>query len=379
VQEAQICGMDAPIDESGMSHGMRRHIRLLGGLGVGVVAGVVAVMSCFAGTGISLAASRPAVELPAGQLAVPDAVRLAEAYRLVEEVGNEIWPGFDEVPFPVLLVTGEREYLVGWEKAAPQGFEASGVDKVLRRQVMSRPSTFPPGIEASFPAFGPPAVVVIGTAEATDRISTEWVLTVLHEHLHQLQYEAPGYYAEAEALDLARADDSGMWMLNYPFPYEDAAVGRDLAELAVALRSALVEEGGSVAVEKPWILLRRLLGRLEPADARYLSFQLWQEGIGRYVEWKAAQVAAAQLGPGAEFAALPDAVGWAEAYRTERQRIIGELESCSLAECQRVFFYSLGAALGVLLDRQSPDWKTRYLTEKFVLHKYADLEAEPAN
>jgi len=236
-----------------------------------------------------------------------------------------------------------------------------------------------PGIEASFPAFGPPAVVVLGTALATGRISTEWVLTVLHEHLHQLQYAAPDYYEETEALDLADADDTGMWMLNYPFPYEDATIGREFAELALALRSALVDESDSDALEEPWILLRRLLGRLELADARYVSFQLWQEGIGRYVEMKAAQVAAAEFEPSAEFAVLPDAVGWAEAYRNERQRILRELESGTLVESRRVFFYSLGAALGALLDRQSPGWKERYLTEKFALHQFADHGTKPAN
>ena len=147
-----------------------------------------------------------------------------------------------------------------------------------------------PGIEASFPAFGPPAVVVLGTALATGRISTEWVLTVLHEHLHQLQYAAPDYYEETEALDLADADDTGMWMLGFSVSVsEDATIGREFAELALALRSALVDESDSDALEEPWILLRRLLGRLELADARYVSFQLWQEGIGRYVEMKAAR------------------------------------------------------------------------------------------
>jgi hypothetical protein len=339
----------------------------------------VAVLSGLVGTGASLGESGPPVEGPEAQLPAIEAVRLAEAYRLVEEVGNRIWPGFDSVPFPVLLVTDEIEYLVGWEKAAPQGFEALGVDKILRKNVLSRPATFPPGIEASFPAFGPPAVVVLGTAQATERNSAEWVLTVLHEHLHQLQYEAPGYYDEVEALDLADADETGMWMLNYPFPYEDAAAGREFAELAFALRTALVDEDDSSVAEKPWILLRKMLGRLEPADARYLSFQLWQEGIGRYVEMKAAQVAAADFEPSAEFAVLPDAVGWAEAYRAQRHRTIDELESCSLAECRRVFFYSLGAGFGALLDRRGLEWEERYLREKFALHDYADLETEPAN
>jgi len=181
-----------------------RRVRVL------VLAVAVAVLSGLVGTGASLGESGPPVEGSQAQLPAIEAVRLAEAYRLVEEVGNRIWPGFDSVPFPVLLVTDEIEYLVGWEKAAPQGFEALGVDKILRKNVLSRPATFPPGIEASFPAFGPPAVVVLGTAQATERTSAEWVLTVLHEHLHQLQHEAPGSSTRL-APGSGRCSIAGVW------------------------------------------------------------------------------------------------------------------------------------------------------------------------
>ena len=103
---------------------------------------------------------------------------------------------------------------------------------------------------------------------------------------------------------------------------------------------------------------------------------LWQEGIGRYVEWKAAQVAAMEFEPSLEFAALPDAVGWDEAARTQERRAVRGLESGSLADDRRVFFYPIGAAFGALLDRQAPGWKERYRSEKFALHRYLDSGTE---
>ena len=303
-----------------------------------------------------------------------DAVRLEAAYRLVEEAGEEIWPGFSEVPMPIVLVTEESEYLIAWDGPSPEGFVDLGVDQRFGRIVSARSRTFDPGWSASFPAFGLPAVIVIGTAEGTGRSSTEWVLTVLHEHFHQLQSGAPGYYAETEALGLSASDPSGMWMLNYPFPYSDPEIGREVALLAYALRDALT---ANAPADAAWSLLRKLLDHLEPTDAKYLSFQLWQEGVARHVESRAAAIAASSFDAGAAFGELPDATSWTEAAREQRQRILGELTNVSLADNGRVAFYALGAALGALLDRDDPDWKARYLEEKFVLDRYSIAVPSP--
>jgi hypothetical protein len=56
---------------------------------------------------------------------------------------------------------------------------------------------------ATFPAFGSTPVIVIGRAEATGKTSTSWVLTVCHEHLHQLQMAAPDYCVAVDSLDLS--------------------------------------------------------------------------------------------------------------------------------------------------------------------------------
>ena len=73
------------------------------------------------------------------------------------------------------------------------------------------------------PVFGPPATIVVGTPEATERAPTMWLQVLLHEHFHQWQMRDPAYFEATAALDLADGDTSGRWMLEYPFPYEDAA------------------------------------------------------------------------------------------------------------------------------------------------------------
>ena len=77
----------------------------------------------------------PAAAASASGISEIDAVRLKEAYRMVEELGDEIWPGFSAVPMPVVLVAGDWEYLVGWSDPLPEGFEDLGVDPRLGRGV----------------------------------------------------------------------------------------------------------------------------------------------------------------------------------------------------------------------------------------------------
>ena len=82
--------------------------------------------------------------------------------------------------------------------------------------------------------------IVIGQAENTDKkTSTPWVVTMLHEHFHQLQYSQPGYYDDVNALGLSRGDQGGMWMLNYPFPYDWPEMKEHFSILSKLLADAL--------------------------------------------------------------------------------------------------------------------------------------------
>ena len=85
-----------------------------------------------------------------------------------------------------------------------------------------RERVFPPNLRACFPAVGDVSTIVIGQPAATEQSSTFWVLTVLHEHFHQLQNAQPDYYSSVDSLNLARGDSTGGWMLNFPFPYDSA-------------------------------------------------------------------------------------------------------------------------------------------------------------
>ena len=105
-----------------------------------------------------------------------------------------------------------------------------------------RKRMYPTAIQATFPGVNGVNTIVIGQAELTaDKTSTRWVLTVLHEHFHQLVYSQPGYCADVEKLGLAHGDKTGMWMLNYPFPYDSARVQEKFTAMTHALLDALTQ------------------------------------------------------------------------------------------------------------------------------------------
>ena len=295
-----------------------------------------------------------------------DATRLAEAFALMDEVADRVWPGWGRAPGDVLLVTAGAEYLFRTQ-AHPAGFAVTSVGPPLNGSAQVRPQTFAPDFLATFPAFGGAPTIVVGRAEATGKRSTAWVLTVLHEHFHQLQYSDPRYYAETKALGLAGGDETGAWMLNYPFPYAGtsasfAALSRRLADL--------VERPAPRERAAFWSDYASFAGALNPQDYRYLSLQLWQEGIARYAELRTAETAARFRRVPGFYSSLLDYQPYAEAAAELRAGVLKGLRGQTMAAHQRIVFYAFGAGLGLLLDQEKVDWRPRYLRDKFYLEKY---------
>jgi len=318
---------------------------------------------------LPFALSAAAVATPSGPETI-DLIRLTEATRLAEAVRERAWPGWGKTPSPVLLVGPAQEFLVGFPRTPP-GFTDAGYSSILRAPIRTRPRQLQPDLLATFPAFGPPSVIVVGRAEATKKNSTSWVLTILHEHFHQYQNEAPGYYAAVEGLGLSGGDQTGMWMLDYPFPYQDAKVAEQFAGVARLLGRAL-EEPGDATRREAWRAYADFLDGLSEKDRSYLSFQVWQEGVSRYVELRVAEIASRDYEPSLEFRALPDAQPFAAVAGEMRAAILRELANPDLPKRQRVSFYAFGAGLALLLDEDAPGWKSRYLNEKFFLETYRD-------
>jgi hypothetical protein len=308
--------------------------------------------------------------------AIPDVdrTRLAEAFRIGDRLGNRVWSNWDKAPFAVLLVTPEYEFLIRHPRPSVD-FTLAGNDPLLKSEVYFRKRTQAVNLLATFPAVGGVSTIVIGQAENTaKKSSTPWVVTVLHEHFHQMQSSQASYYSEVNSLNLSQGDQSGMWMLNYPFPYQNDRISAEFSRLGKLLAEALQAKTREDFSAKLAIYLearKAFQGLLSPADYKYFSFQLWQEGIARYTEFRIADLAAEKYQPTREFRSLKDYLPFEEvAASILNQQIMGKLSTLQLQKSERLVFYPFGAAEGLLLDRANPKWQDRYFTEKFYVDKY---------
>lgn len=317
------------------------------------------------------AAGMAASEAPpvAGGMLLEDRIRIAEAFRIADELGEKIWAGWKDAPWAVLLVTRDREYLV--RHPYPTGdFTRVEYDSLLASDVYTRDRVFSTHLLATFPAVAGVPTVVIGQPKNTDAShSTRWVVTLLHEHFHQLQTSQPGYYDAVGGLDLARGDTTGMWMLEYDFPYDSKPVNAAFSHLCKSAAVAVQQPGAPSAAD--YLSAReRFRALLDRDDYGYFSFQLWQEGIARYTEIRLAEMAALSYRPSHRFEALDDYVPLRRDAEETRAHLLTELLRVSLAKSRRVAFYHIGAAEALILDRVSPRWRERYFTDKFFTGKY---------
>ena len=302
-----------------------------------------------------------------------DRVRLAEAFRLSEKLGDDLWAGWSKTPFAVLLVTQDKEFLIRHPRPS-EDFKSLGYDTLLKSDVLYRDRKFQTNLLATFPAVGGISTIVIGQAENTaSKTSTPWVITLLHEHFHQLQDSQPNFYKETEALNLSGGDQTGMWMLNYPFPYTTAEVSQQFSVLAGLLIESMEANTSALFSSKlaSYLEARDALKKmLNGDDYKYMSFQLWKEGISRYTEDRVARWAASSYQPSSEFRKLKDFTTFAAAAEQVRNGIVQELSTLKLENYKRVAFYPMGAAEGLLLDRANPKWRNQYFAEKFDNRKY---------
>jgi hypothetical protein len=302
-----------------------------------------------------------------------DRVRLAETFRLGDKLQEKVWRDWSKAPFAVLLVTPENEFLIR-HPSPSKDFAEIGFDKLFNSRVFWRKRQFNQSFLATFPAVNGVSTIVVGQAENTwVKTSTFWTVTLLHEHFHQLQDSQPNFYRDVLALNLANGDETGMWQLNYPFPYRDKKINDDFSALAAQLAKALeTTEAKAFQTEfDAYAKLRKSFNAsLSEKDYRYLSFQLWKEGTARYTEYEIAKLASENYKPVKDFTKLEDYKTYREVADYWRRKTIESLKTIRLDKLEREVVYSFGAAEAMLLDRAKIDWKSRYFAEKFYLDKY---------
>lgn len=301
-----------------------------------------------------------------------DKIRIREAIKIADEFGEKIWKGINDVPFVIILITDSTEFMINHPYPSDD-FTNSGFDSILNTDIYSRPKQFDKHFLATFPAVKGVNCIVVGTPENTGKHSTDWTVTLLHEHFHQYQYSYPDYFSGVNSLDLSGGDQTGMWQLNYPFPYDSVEIAGQFKKYSSALSEALEGIETEEFEEKldVYILERNKLKQiLKPADYRYLSFQIWQEGIARYTEYKFLELLSSYT-PTDEMLEILDFVAFGKYKDDFYKSKINLLNRQTIDEDKRLCFYEIGFAEGLLLDKLNPDWRDNYLKEKFFIENYS--------
>ena len=302
-----------------------------------------------------------------------DRIRLAEAFRLGTELQEQVWKGWSRPPFIVLLVTPEYEFLMRHPDPT-EDFELVGFDPLIQSDIYFRERTFPTDSLAALPTIGQVSTIVVGQAENTVAlISTPWVLAVLHEHFHLWQNSHQDFRDEADALGLAHGDKTGMWMLDFPFPYDDTEVAGVFSDLCQSLANVLRGRQRPDFMSKLAVYLesrKRFKSVLSSDDYNYFSFQVWMEGVAHYAEHRIAELAEEKFVPSKDFSSLRDFTPFREAADSLNRRISSGLTNTRLARARRVAFYSVGAAEAMLLDEVNPGWQEGYMKDKFFMERY---------
>jgi hypothetical protein len=289
----------------------------------------------------------------AAPTAAPDVgASIAQVRTFARYAGDKLWPGYGSAPFGFLLVAGDQEELL-CRAAVPDGFKADGNDSASGCPRYVRPrSGLPDTLLAAMPLFGPPEVIVMGTPQSTGRSGPDWTRTILHEHFHQWQGMLPDFYSRVAKLDLAGTDNSGMWMMNYPFPYSDAEVVSAFNDASHALGAAVDARGKAgfrAALDNYLAARAKLAATAGERNWRYAELELWKEGVARWTE--------TELGK-----RYPDAAVRASALELERKSRAW-LDKPDLARAKREFVYPYGASEAMLLEACNPAWRSQYPKE----------------
>lgn len=164
-----------------------------------------------------------------------------------------------------------------------------------------------------------------------------------------------------------------MWMLNYPFPYDSIPIIQQFDVYSNALHRTITSANRKDFKEnatKYFAERKKIEEILSAPDYRYFSFQIWQEGLARYTEYKYLELLK-NYTPSEEVTLLIDFEPFeslkAKMYNNEIKNLLGN----KLNEAQRICFYSTGFAEGLILDKLNKKWRNSYLTDKFYIESYS--------
>jgi hypothetical protein len=280
---------------------------------------------------------------------------LAEALRLKQAVGDEVWPGLGGAAIPIIIYNEGYEFLTGPVNPVPAAPWAKvEKDTFAGEPYYRRPAGNPQAFAVDLGEQWAASMTSLETMnrKAPFKLTKDfYTVLILHELFHAFQ-------AAVEPARFRRANS--LYRLERDYPAKDPAFAKAWTEEGAFLAAALKAKDREETIDKVRAFLRQRDSRREPLPfaigiADYEGEMEWLEGLAKYAEIRFYELAAARAQEPAFAAYKPGLPYWTwDFVRLEKQ--LGNQEG-------DLRFYLSGMAQARLLDRLSPDWKARFFKD----------------
>ena len=295
------------------------------------------------------------------QIRYADKIRYQEVIKISKVMGDNIWIGFSEQPFPMLFIYDSVEYLVNHPNP-PADYKVAGFDTVLNLTVYKNKRTWPPVLLACAPINNYPTLLA-STPEALKTGSSTWIIKLLHERFHQNQF-FDSLLRDLNALKLKVTDAT--------FPYDSPKVNERYKNYRNSLAMALENLNNSKFRKsfKNYIKQKRKFKKcLSNDEYQYFSLMLWMEGISRYTEFKFLEQLRNYYIP-ASILWLKDFIPFSQLEEKKLAKEHSYLKELDLNVGKKNCWYTIGYAEGILLDKVVKNWRLLYPKKKFNIDQY---------
>lgn len=293
-----------------------------------------------------------------------DILLVRAAQQIVNDYGNTVWPGFGDRVTPILLSSGEYDYLFN-HPDPPEGFsKVEGQNSLYRKKghLLSRPAA------TAYPVAGVFSVIIPAREEliawVRDKMElpnfkvtqTEYIRAIIHESFHVYQINSlggreavPDFGFSGSSRDLqSRMLDSSQWK------ERATATGKLLSAAIKQTKLSLVRKSLKGAMQED----TTNTGNFSTEILSFERYVQWLEGTARYVDTRLIMEASKQ--------------GQSKKNNIEFQPT-SEIKSDLITQLTaklsgptpvRDRLAAFGAAKGLLLDRLYPGWKKGFFKKR---------------
>ncbi|WP_413576611.1 hypothetical protein ACLVWU_01080 [Bdellovibrio sp. HCB290] len=322
---------------------------------------------------------------PVSQLSSLDIVRINELFRIQKKVAKDVWPGFENAEFRFVVIERTNQFAIN-VNPLPDYYTPTSLPKSVVQEITSVAKT-----EVFRDAFGnkqPDAPAVLYNAYSKEmtgmhfkhsiyfvksldeyhrsgdkQTTEEWIHISFHELFHTYQDQFVNYDSALMKeittpikREIAKDDEHRKLVKKEVELLGQAACSASMTKTKANLKKALQLRS------KRWAFLEK---KYAFKPLQWERYDAWAEGTADYVE----------LHLMSKFAFYQDDTllksdpffdGFKE-YKKEIQQAWCELISSNKKQS---YWYSLGFAYALILDKLMPDWKTKKLDSKLFFDAY---------